>query len=212
MVAVAVCAALWFFRGRARAFRYVIVGALAVTLIPLIATETLPPSVVNRFVPTLGTTGYDSSADERLESIRFGWATFEDHPVLGVGPEMSPKYNIWDIPHESLVYVLSEIGLLGGCLFLALNIMTIWRAVVAVRRQSDTWTQSVQTACLVGPACWFIFGLIGGLEFTMNAALVWIGITYASLALASAVILPDSATNPAFGIRHRRSRIATRML
>lgn len=192
MITIIGCATLWYFRGRLQASRVALAVVLAAALVPAIASETLPSYVVNRFVPALGSEGYDSNADERFQSMVIGWNTFADHPVIGVGPDMSPKYNVWDIPHQSLIYVLSEIGLIGGGVFLALNLLVMWQAFLAVRRSDVTWTDASRKIWLIGPACWFFFGTIGGISFNMQGALLWIGIVHACLALASAEVVAET--------------------
>lgn len=149
-------------------------------------------SLIDRFLPSASQTGVDASAIERFLSIQIGVETFVQHPFFGVGPGLSGDYNPWDIPHQSLIYVASEIGLVGGIAFLLLNAAIIVKMIVATISPRNVALSRWRLMWLIGPAHWCIFGLFGGTIFNMSVALLWIGIVHLMLALSNAQIVADS--------------------
>jgi O-antigen ligase len=174
------------------------IGATSVVALVVIATAPWwldlvnDPEIVDRFAPSLGPKGFDESADERLYSITTGWQVFLANPIFGIGPDMSEQYNTLGVPHQSIVYQLSELGLPGGAAFIGLNIVIILAAARAAARAGGNGASAHRLLWLIGPAFWLIFGLMAGLSFNMSYALVWVGITHAMLALSGAVVLPQS--------------------
>lgn len=149
--------------------------------------------LINRFVPSEGAVGYDASAMERVDSIYLGWDVFKEHPLAGVGPGMSYHYIPYGIPHESIVHMLLEMGVFGGALFLIVSLVTVGFAVRAVVAPDPDGSNHWRAAWLIGPASYFLFGIIGGIAFTMSIALVWIGLVYTMVPLAHARIVGDDA-------------------
>lgn len=151
-------------------------------------------SLIDRFLPSASQTGVDASAIERFLSIQIGIETFLQHPIFGIGPGLSGDYNPWDIPHQSIVYVASEIGLVGGIAFLLLNgaiIVQMAAATISVRNIAQSrW----RLMWLIGPAHWCIFGFFGGTIFNMSVALLWIGIIHVMIALSNAQVVADTSS------------------
>jgi O-antigen ligase len=138
-----------------------------------------------RFVPSATSLGVDESAIERYLSISEGWATFKEHPLLGVGPGMSPFVNSFTVPHQTVIFVASELGVFGGAIFLFLNMVVFFRTARAALESSDRGWGEWRLLWYIGPASWLFFGFVGGFTFNRTFALLWIGITHMLLALSS---------------------------
>lgn len=149
--------------------------------------------LINRFVPSEGATGFDASAVERVDSIYLGWDVFKEHPIFGIGPGMAYRYIPYGIPHESVVHMLLELGVFGGTLFLAISLAMIASAARAILAPDPDGSLHWRAAWLIGPASYFLFGILGGIAFTMSMALVWIGVVYTMVSLAHARIVCDDA-------------------
>jgi O-antigen ligase len=145
-----------------------------------------------RFVPAATAVGVDESAVERYMSISEGWASFKENPILGIGPGMSPYVNSFAVPHQSVVFVASELGLVGAAIFLFLNIVVFKRAAEASLAPSRRGLSEWRLLWYIGPACWLFFGFIGGFTFNRTFALLWIGITHMMLAFATSTMVPSA--------------------
>ena len=118
-----------------------------------------------------------------------GWETFLANPFFGIGPGMSEVQNVYSVPHQSIIHVMSETGLLGGIAFTILIVLVVWSTLTSAVRASVSPDQGVVFLWLIGPSCWFFDGLLGGTTFNMSLALLWVGITHAMLALSSSTVL-----------------------
>ncbi|HUQ95544.1 MAG TPA: O-antigen ligase family protein [Bryobacteraceae bacterium] len=184
-----------------RGFRSIIIFGLFITvLLVAVIYQGLDPvsegDLIQRFLPSETSAGVDASAQERYLSVVHGWQAFKDHPFFGVGPGLSFHYNPYHFPHESLVHVLSEIGLVGGVTFLIFNLVVLFRTGATVVKRSPTGAQHWRLYWLLGPACWCAFGIAGGTGFTMSVALLWAGMVHAMLALAYANVVDVPAYRP----------------
>jgi hypothetical protein len=94
------------------------------------------------------------------------------------------------VAHESVIFVLSELGIIGGLIFLLLNFTVFAKVASMTLSRSLNGQLDWRLFWTNGPACWLFFGLIGGFTFNLSFALVWIGIFHAMLALASSTIRP----------------------
>ena len=130
---------------------------------------------------------------ERVDSVYMGWVVFKEHPIFGIGPGMSYHYIPYSIPHESVVHMLLELGIFGGALFLVISLSMIAFAVLAILSPDPDGRMHWRAAWLIGPASYFLFGILGGIAFTMSIALVWIGVVYTMVPLAHARIVGDDA-------------------
>jgi len=174
---------------RASVLFYGAAGLLgAVTLTSWLSTL-VRVEFVDRFIPNFGERGFDNSISERIASIQFGWDIFKSHILFGVGPDNSPEFNPYSIPHQSIVHQLSELGIVGGVAFLTLNLVVFRLMLLALRNYSSEFRDFWRVVCLVGPTSWLLFGLVGGIAFNSSIALVWIGIVHAMLALYGAKIV-----------------------
>jgi len=80
-----------------------------------------------------------SSVQVRLEAARIGLRAFLDHPICGVGVGGFSTLHGLRYPHNLVVEVLSELGLVGGLLLLCAGTLTVrglWRGVRRCRGES----------------------------------------------------------------------------
>ena len=139
--------------------------------------------LTERLLPSMGRSGRDTSVEERMESIEAGWDTFTANVLLGIGPGMSSAHNVYDVPHQSVVMVASETGVIGGLSFLLLNLVVLGRTTRHAWRAKANMVDRRRLIWIVGPASWLVGGALAGLTFNMNLALLWIGIAHAMLGL-----------------------------
>lgn len=104
----------------------------------------------------------------RFEMWRVAALTVTDHPLLGVGAdnfavdfarerETSAEEPLY--PHSLILRAFSQMGVIGGALFLGFAAAALVAAVVS-RAQSDRFTQSVVAAAFAAGACWLVHGSI----------------------------------------------------
>jgi O-antigen ligase len=139
--------------------------------------------LTERVLPSIGGTGRDVSVEERVDSIGIGWETFMAHPLVGVGPGLSASHNIYSVPHQSILMVASEIGIFGGLAFLILNVVVLFRCAKHALRARGSEIDRHRLVWIIGPATWLTSGLMAGVSFNMDIALLWVGIAHAMLGL-----------------------------
>lgn len=189
---------IYCFASRRTLIRLALAAAVIATIVTLSGLTAGNSEIVERFVPSAA--GHvDGSVVERLDSMVIGWNVFLDNPLFGVGPEMSPQFNIYGIPHMSILHQLSELGLFGGLAFTWLNIVVLNAFRKAVL-QASRGQGYFELLWLIGPAAWLAVGLFSGIVFNMSPALVWVGISHGMLALSAAHIHADEAPRPALSI------------
>ncbi len=114
----------------------------------------------------------DFSVRQRAAAAESAWTTFEEHPWLGVGIGNAGFYLVGDIPRwaaaqpdlrkamlgpnldadcldNAFLRVLSETGLVGMGLFVAMLATMVWGTFKAYRRAPERWKKSVYAAILV---------------------------------------------------------------
>lgn len=159
---------------------------------PIWINSQLGNEFVRRFTPSLGSSGVDESAIERLASVEQGMDVFYANPFFGLGPDSSTLTNIFTAPHQSLALVLSEVGVFGGLAFLILNVILIAETLGLTIIASRSRALACRYVWLIGPAMWLIYGQLAGIAFNASFALVWIGLFSIMVALARAPLLPDA--------------------
>lgn len=164
---------------------------IAALTAPIWSQSIVGDELIERFTPSLSYRGVDNSAAERLESIEQGIDVFFENPFFGLGPDSSTQSNVFTVPHQSQVLVLSEVGLFGGLAFLILNIAviaeTVFLTFIAFKRRA----MGFRYVWMIGPSLWLIYGQWAGIAFNASFALVWMGIFSVMVALARATLLPD---------------------
>ncbi|MGI0134981.1 MAG: O-antigen ligase family protein [Candidatus Micrarchaeaceae archaeon] len=157
--------------GRRAAGFLVLAGAaplfLALAISPIYVTW-----VWNRAVGVIdyGVEARDFSVRQRTALVEAAWAAFKEHPWLGVGIGNSTFYVVGDMPGWAItdpaiksalqspaganicnfdLQILSETGLVGSGLLLALLATMIWETFTAWRHSSEPWKKSVYAAVLV---------------------------------------------------------------
>jgi O-antigen ligase len=114
----------------------------------------------------------DFSVRQRAAAAESAWATFEEHPWLGVGIGNASFYLVGELPRwattqpdlmkvmlgpnpdadalgNEFLRVLTETGLVGTGLFVAMLATMVWGTFKAYRRAPERWKKSVYAAILV---------------------------------------------------------------
>lgn len=164
---------------------------IAALTAPIWIQSTVGGELVERFTPSLSYPGVDNSAADRLESVEQGLDVFFENPFFGLGPESSTQHNYFTVPHQSMVHVLSEVGLFGGLAFLILNIVVIIETVLLTIVAFKKRALAFRYVWLIGPALWLIYGQLAGIAFNASFALVWMGLFSVMVALARATLVSD---------------------
>ena len=163
--------------------RGILMSAIAVFAITFV-----PSSVLNPFAHNMerGITydESDHSAYQRLDSMRVGWENFLDHPVVGVGPGLTQGHNEYGEAHELVLYAAEETGILGMIAVLLLTVVCTWRVVrmILVTRQDEA--SILAFAFALGPAMYFIRGLVSEVSSHMLFVNTWICLVFGMMSLA----------------------------
>lgn len=153
-----------------RAVGFLVLAGAVPLLLALVISPIYVSWVWNRAVGVYenGVEGADSSVRIRTALTDAGWNIFEEHPWLGVGIGESTFYIPGDMPgwtrEDPLfkggfrdpanlcnfdVQILSELGLLGAGLFLALLVTMALGLLGSYRRAPERWKKAVYAAILI---------------------------------------------------------------
>jgi O-antigen ligase len=91
----------------------------------------LTPLVSSSFIARINTISYrnpDRSSEGRITAWREGYSAIKWHPILGLGKGNFLKYHNL-MPHNSLIQVTAETGLIGGSLWVILIILAFKKLV-----------------------------------------------------------------------------------
>ena len=166
-------------------------GGLAAALVvgALVATPLMPQSFWTRLSSiTNAEDDHTGSREARVVLLQDGWKAFVDHPFTGVGAGQFQNYNppdrqeLWRETHNVELQVLSELGVIGGLVFVWLLVQAgrttfkAWQALRPRRRLGGAvadpafephereWMRAHVAACVAAFAGWLVcaqFGSIG---------------------------------------------------
>jgi hypothetical protein len=102
----------------------------------------------------------DRSASDRLDSIAFGWRTFMENPLYGMGPGQSYLYNPFALAHDLIVHQASEVGFLGFAGLILITIGCNVRLIDLVRRGAGSEIGRLKFMFLLGPGIYFGAGTV----------------------------------------------------
>jgi O-antigen ligase len=115
-----------------------------------------------------------ASIQERLELWSRTIRMIGDHPLTGVGPGnwrvAIPTYDMAGLrsetgrlqfqrPHDDFLWAASETGLVGGLLYLAMFVCTLWFGVSALLRAESSHQRLVLALMLFGITCYVVDSL-----------------------------------------------------
>lgn len=123
----------------------------------IVSAYSVIPDVTLRFYqvlfdPTISPTQNESanSIQERILLINMAIDDFLKHPIIGVGTGNSSGGVGY--PHNSIIEVAAELGLIGATIFLLLQatvIVTAYRTIQRVRGTPDEWVMSTALAIYI---------------------------------------------------------------
>lgn len=177
MVALPVAAAVLLLSSRHRTRALLLAAPVAVAL-----AAWLPSSgLLDRFTGIYQQGQFQESAYYRLRLWGAGWHMALDHAVLGVGPgnfDLLVQNYDPDLlamgPHNGVVQMAAETGLVGVALYLGLILSASLRLAATVWRYRDDWRGCLAGGVLAGLAAHVVTGL-----FLENPSLA---VTYVLLA------------------------------
>jgi O-antigen ligase len=153
-----------------RAVKFLALAGAAPLLLALVISPAYVSVVWDRTVEsyTYGAESGDFSVRMRMALVESAWNAFQEHPWLGVGIGESPFYVPGDWPTWAArdpsinwtlrtpanlcnlhLQILSETGLVGSALFVALLVTMVGGTFKAYRRATEPWKRSVYAGVLV---------------------------------------------------------------
>ncbi len=137
IIVATICTILMFSR-RGQSNRKGIVLVLSILSIVIMATIVSPVSQSERIIRVLSEKGLDESGLARLDHYRVGWTAFLENPIVGGGIGSYATFrgggdDRW-FPHNILLEVSIELGIIGLALFLFMLFGFI-RHVLILRRR-----------------------------------------------------------------------------
>jgi O-antigen ligase len=81
----------------------------------------------------VGALSVDPTSSQRVELFGFAWSMFQDRPILGAGTAgfMALGPRGWTYPHNALLQIAAEFGLIGLVLFISLALVALTRQLRA---------------------------------------------------------------------------------
>jgi O-antigen ligase len=134
----------------------------------------------------------DRSASDRLDSIAFGWRTFIENPLYGVGPGQSSLYNPFVLAHDLIVYQASEVGFLGFVGVILITIGCTVRLIELVRRGPGNEMVRLKFTLLLGPGMYFGAGTVSSVFLYNTFHNGWICLVCGLIGLSEARYLRPS--------------------
>jgi hypothetical protein len=184
IVLIAATALIWGFKFGMRSYLLFGIGcAISIGLLVHYASD-FSSTMSERLQPvvTLDTV-QDSSAFERTEAIREGLRIGEQNWLAGIGTGGGLTVHSQTSAHQFLVQQLMETGVVGliGSMALACGVFGILLKALVVGR--DGGTNSIRFALIIGPATFFLYGMLANVSFNVGYVNTWTVLVASMLAL-----------------------------
>lgn len=118
-----------------------ITGILAIAVFGIFSSGLIPDSALQRFDLLFNSqAGADASSLARLTVMKLAWQLFTTSPVVGHGTGSVSAFGAGQeqvYPHNILLELAAETGLLGMAVYLGLLAMVLWRLLSRLSLESD---------------------------------------------------------------------------
>lgn len=147
-------------------------SVLGLFLLAALATRGFFDTIIYRFKIIFSESGGGASANGRIERFSVAWDVFKEHFVFGGGLGSFPIFynetDIGDYPHNIVLEIMAEFGLIGLSIFSLFFFLTFYRGLVKGKRSGRQ--PSVQLAVI----CLFVYYLANAMvsgDINSNRAL-----------------------------------------
>jgi O-antigen ligase len=117
-----------------------LIAALGVVAVGAILSGLIPVAAVDRFESLWNGANADTSARSRLLVMDVAWRLFMTYPIFGRGVGSVSAFGVGrDLiyPHNILLELGAETGLVGLGLFLSLMSMVLWRLLARLHHEAN---------------------------------------------------------------------------
>lgn len=117
-----------------------LIAALGVVAVGAILSGLIPVAALDRFESLWNGANADTSARSRLLVMDVAWRLFMTHPIFGRGVGSVSAFGVGrDLiyPHNILLELGAETGLVGLGLFLSLMSMVLWRLLTRLHHETN---------------------------------------------------------------------------
>lgn len=140
-----------------------IVGVISAVVLSVFASGLVPAASRQRFDQLLNETEVDTSAQARLMVMEVAWRLFTTYPVTGRGTGSVSAFGAGqeqEYPHNILLELAAENGLIGVGLYLTVVGTVLWRLFANLSRQTDR--QSLYMTLLAMLLYTFLNAMVSG--------------------------------------------------
>lgn len=114
------------------------------------------------FIPVIGSGKVDSfvSDENRIDKLKKALILISENPFIGVGPGLSGKWGTaYSDPHNNILFIVVEQGVLGGGLFLYLVGYVVYKSVKLIRSGNGDRYSSFVYSALISFCIFFVGGV-----------------------------------------------------
>jgi len=163
-----------FYRLRFGAAIFLLLATVAAIVVPILSAL---DQFLGNTVGAVADLNDDSSVADRFEAMHAGYRILMDHFSFGVGPGNSLLYNPFTSAHEYILQQGSEIGAVGVPLAISLSVAYALRGFALFRsRELDSY-RNVRFAMIIGPATYYIYGVVANMPISQSVLVPWVGLT-----------------------------------
>jgi O-antigen ligase len=126
-------------RGGRRLQSLLVMGAFGIAVVSILGLNLIPAVSLQRFTVLVDQTGVDTSSQARLMVMQVAWELFTTSPLFGRGTGSVSAFGAGrelSYPHNVLLELAAETGLVGLGLYLALVGLVLWRLISRVNRRA----------------------------------------------------------------------------
>jgi O-antigen ligase len=117
-----------------------VIGIMGVAILGILLSGLIPAASLQRFDLLVNEADADASSQARLMVMQVAWRLFTTSPIVGRGTGSVSVFGAGReqvYPHNILLELAAENGLLGLSIYLGLVGMVLWRLLSSLSRRSD---------------------------------------------------------------------------